>query len=345
QKKTKYLKKRCKFMQIQKQKKMKKLHYFKIVILFIISILIINKGESQVLINSTGGTPDASAMLEIQSTTQGLLIPRMTTSDREKIDNGTGYPAEGLLVFDTDEDAFFIFGNGKWTDLSMSAEIWSQSSSNVYLTNTTYNVGIGTTTPSGKFVVKADASQADEDALFEIQDKDGKPIFVVTSEGARLYVKEYTAKGVSGGFAVGRYGAAKGMPDTTYFMVTPDSTRVFSRKGSTGVSGGFAVGRYGAAKGPTTTFFTTNEDSTRVYSRNGSTGVSGGFAVGRYGAAKGEADSLFFFTNIDSTRVYTDGSGSKGVSGGFAVGRYGAAKGGANTYMHMTEENYFIGHQ
>ncbi|MCD4794769.1 MAG: hypothetical protein K8R54_16145, partial [Bacteroidales bacterium] len=89
----------------------------------------------------------------------------------------------------------------------------------------------------------------------------------------------------------------------------------------------------------------TNEDSTRVYSRNGSTGVSGGFAVGRYGAAKGEADSLFFFTNIDSTRVYTDGSGSKGVSGGFAVGRYGAAKGGANTYMHMTEENYFIGHQ
>ncbi|MCD4793208.1 MAG: hypothetical protein K8R54_08260, partial [Bacteroidales bacterium] len=61
---------------------MKNSYYYKIIILFIISFLIINKGESQVLINSTGGTPDGSAMLEVQSTTQGLLIPRMTTSDR-----------------------------------------------------------------------------------------------------------------------------------------------------------------------------------------------------------------------------------------------------------------------
>ena len=31
------------------------------------------------------------------------------------------------------------------------------------------------------------------------------------------------------------YGAAKGMPDTTYFMVTPDSTRVYS--GESGIFG------------------------------------------------------------------------------------------------------------
>ncbi|MCD4795218.1 MAG: tail fiber domain-containing protein, partial [Bacteroidales bacterium] len=83
----------------------------------------------------------------------------------------------------------------------------------------------------------------------------------------------------------------------------------------------------------------TNEDSTRVYSRNGSTGVSGGFAVGRYGAAKGEADSLFFFTNIDSTRVYTDGGVALEASGGFAVGRYGAAKNVANTFFHTAEDS------
>ena len=54
---------------------MKNSNYYKFIILFLISFLIINQGESQVLISTgTGETPDASAMLEIKSTTSGSCL-------------------------------------------------------------------------------------------------------------------------------------------------------------------------------------------------------------------------------------------------------------------------------
>ena len=53
--------------------------------------------HSQVAINAAGAAPDGSAMLDITSINQGLLIPRMTTSRRTSIIS----PAHGLLVFDT----------------------------------------------------------------------------------------------------------------------------------------------------------------------------------------------------------------------------------------------------
>jgi len=87
-------------------------------------------------------------------------------------------------------------------------------------------------------------------------------------------------------------------------------------------------------------------DSTRIYT-SAATGISGGFAVGRYALAKGGKSNIkkYFFTDYDSTRVYTDGSGKKGVSGGFAVGRYALAKGSTGNYMYMIPDNYFIGDQ
>jgi len=311
---------------------MKKSYFYKIVFLFIFSILIINKGETQVLISSESGTPDGSAILEVRSVTQGLLIPGMTTAQRILISS----PADGLLVFDTSDNAFYIYGNGKWTDLSMSAEIWSQNATDVYLSDDSKNVGVGTTAPSGKFVIKADGSKAPDDVLFEIQDASGDPVFVVTSEGARLYVKDLS-KGVSGGFAVGKYGIAKkGIPDTTYFMVSADSTRVYTDYAA-GVSGGFAVGKYGIAKDKQNYSFYTGKDSTRVYTDGSAKGVSGGFAVGKYGIAKG-VQNYTFVTTKDSTRVYTD-TGTKGVSGGFAVGKYGIAKGAEDMYFHTNKDS------
>ena len=43
-------------------------------------------------------TPNASAALDVQSTTQGMLVPRMTAAQRGLI----GTPATGLLVYQTD---------------------------------------------------------------------------------------------------------------------------------------------------------------------------------------------------------------------------------------------------
>lgn len=47
-------------------------------------------------------TPNASSVLDVTSTTQGMLTPRMTTAQRTSIAS----PASGLIVYDTDLNAF-----------------------------------------------------------------------------------------------------------------------------------------------------------------------------------------------------------------------------------------------
>jgi hypothetical protein len=50
-------------------------------------------------------TPDSSAVLDISSTTKGMLAPRLTTVERMAINA----PAESLLVYDTDANAFYYY--------------------------------------------------------------------------------------------------------------------------------------------------------------------------------------------------------------------------------------------
>jgi len=50
-------------------------------------------------------SPDSSSILDVTSTTQGLLAPRMTTIQR----NAISTPAEGLLVYDIDLDSFYYY--------------------------------------------------------------------------------------------------------------------------------------------------------------------------------------------------------------------------------------------
>ncbi len=70
---------------------------------------------AQVGINSDGASPDNSAMLDVKSTTKGMLIPRMLASARTSISS----PATGLLVYQTDAPAGFYFYNGtKWVGLA-----------------------------------------------------------------------------------------------------------------------------------------------------------------------------------------------------------------------------------
>jgi len=59
-------------------------------------------------INNDGSSPDNSAMLDITSTSRGVLVPRMTEAQRTAIVN----PATGLLVFQTDNDTGFYFNRG-----------------------------------------------------------------------------------------------------------------------------------------------------------------------------------------------------------------------------------------
>ncbi|MDT8414408.1 MAG: hypothetical protein RQ735_03435 [Flavobacteriaceae bacterium] len=81
------------------------------VVLIALSIFTTSNITAQVGIGTI--TPDASSMLDITSTDKGLLIPRMTTVQRDAIAN----PTAGLMVFDKETNSFWYF-NTVWTEIS-----------------------------------------------------------------------------------------------------------------------------------------------------------------------------------------------------------------------------------
>lgn len=65
-------------------------------------------------INTEGTLPDTNAMLDISSTTRGLLIPRMTTGQRDSIVS----PPNGLEVYNITTNTLDIFRNTVWTSVA-----------------------------------------------------------------------------------------------------------------------------------------------------------------------------------------------------------------------------------
>jgi hypothetical protein len=58
--------------------------------------------------------PDPSAKLDITSSNSGLLVPRMTTGQRNLIAS----PAKGLLVFDSTNNHFWFYDGSSWNEMA-----------------------------------------------------------------------------------------------------------------------------------------------------------------------------------------------------------------------------------
>jgi uncharacterized protein (TIGR02145 family) len=122
---------------------MKKLSFFIAMLLLLSSALF-----SQVSINADNSAPDNSAMLDVKSTTKGMLVPRMTIAQR----NAIASPAKGLLVFCTDNNQYYSnTGTPASPDWVMVMSQWLTSGTNIYYNNG--NVGIGTSNPTRKLEV------------------------------------------------------------------------------------------------------------------------------------------------------------------------------------------------
>lgn len=118
-------------------------------------LLIYTSSFSQsVAINTSGAVANNSSLLDVSSTTKGMLIPRMTVAQKTAIAS----PATGLLVFQTDGTAGFWYYNGTaWIQLSTSAsDFWQANGNHIYNSNTE-NVGIGVINPLARLHV-ADSS-------------------------------------------------------------------------------------------------------------------------------------------------------------------------------------------
>lgn len=133
---------------------------------------------------SIGGSVDASAILTITSTTQGMLVPRMNTTARNLISS----PTEGLLIYNTQTQQYEYFettwkvvgldGNGLYSgsgSLASSPTIVTMGANSLQFTSsivdgfsidgTTFSVdannnrvGIGTATPITALTVHGTAT-------------------------------------------------------------------------------------------------------------------------------------------------------------------------------------------
>jgi len=102
-------------------------------IFFLISLLVITHrsvAQAGVAINTDGSSANAAALLDVKSTTKGILIPRMLNTER----NAIASPVAGLLIYQTDGTAGFYYYSG-----SAWVLIQNSNNANVTLQGNTFN--------------------------------------------------------------------------------------------------------------------------------------------------------------------------------------------------------------
>jgi hypothetical protein len=76
--------------------------------------ILMGKGLYSQSLGLNNSAPNAAAIIDATSTTQGILIPRMTSAQRDAISS----PPTGLLVFVTDKTTGFHYYDGtKWVNM------------------------------------------------------------------------------------------------------------------------------------------------------------------------------------------------------------------------------------
>jgi hypothetical protein len=163
-----------------------------------LSCIVFTPARSQgVAINSTGAAADTSAMLDIVSAAKGLLIPRMTQTQR----NAIPVPAEGLLIYQTDSSpGFYFYNSSAWT-------LVNPNTSSFVRTDASSAVAVGNTlTISGSLTTTGNLTAANI-----IRGSDNITDFT----GAGLEVVSGTLRMISTGVTANTYGSATTIPQFT----------------------------------------------------------------------------------------------------------------------------------
>ena len=167
-------------------------------------IILINvPAISQVSINTNGTDPDGSAMLDVESTTSGMLVPRMTQTERNAINGGTF--ATGLLIYQTDNTPGFYYYDGSAWQMIVGGDDgdWTLSGNDMY-NNNSGNVVIGTPAPKNEILtLRRDVDDGTRISIYNLSTESeafaGLKLFSATADGG-LSVQHDTYTGTYGLF-------------------------------------------------------------------------------------------------------------------------------------------------
>ncbi len=108
--------------------------------------------QQSLSVDSAGVAAHPTAMLDVSSTSKGMLMPRMTQAQRNAITN----PATGLMIFQTDGVSGLYYNAGipaipAWSLVGSNSSQWLNNGSGIH-----YDlgfVGIGTSTPDARLTL------------------------------------------------------------------------------------------------------------------------------------------------------------------------------------------------
>ena len=187
-------------------------------------------GQTQV--RTSPGSQDASSQFEINSTTKGLLVPRLTTTQKNNIVS----PANGLIVFDTTLGLLNFYSSG-WNSVPSATssndsrnriingamDIWNSGTSFTSVANGTYTAEMFVYNTAGTSAVHTLARSTDVPTLAEsgFQSSYSLHADVTTADAA---VAAGDAAGIAYRMEGYDYTQIKGRTVTLSFWVKDDKT-------------------------------------------------------------------------------------------------------------------------
>lgn len=119
----------------------------------------VNQAQPPLLKNVGIGTitPDPSAILDLEATDKGFLVPRLTTMQRTLINS----PERALLVFDIDFDQFWYFDGTIWKPIADGMSGWLTTGNS----GTIPGINFLGTTDAKDFVIKTGGSLATNERI------------------------------------------------------------------------------------------------------------------------------------------------------------------------------------
>ena len=298
-------------------------------LLFCLVTTVVN--AQAVAINTDASTADASAILDVKTNTKGVLIPRMTSTQRTNIPT----PATGLLVYDNTTKSFWHFEGNIWVEIINTANnLWNRNGTNIYNLNAG-NVGIGTTTPTHPLTVQRNTSgnvivaKTPTDSMAMYIDPTGSWLGSINNTPLHLYANNSAARLTVA--ANGNVGIGTVTPQA-HFTVGQNKTVLFGADTLNGGTKMMWLPNKAAFRGGTLVDNTIGAGMETDFWNTDSIGESS-FAFGQNVEAKG-LQSIAWGFNSKATGSYSFASGVFSTASGassIVTGAYSTASGDFST--------------